>query len=349
LDGIPKAVFNYKLGNRSALEWALSQYRVKVDKRSGIVNDPNREEDEGYILFKGLTGFLFFLTLMFKAVILIIFIILIIKVQTFLRCYLIIAFKLGNNMTTLQALNRSRSQEYRSPTKISEAEYWEKYYNSSDVVYEWNNGYLEEIAVSDVLTISIYKWFFELLEHYLRTNPIAQSVLLKMGFRFTLSGKNEVRRPDLGVVLNDNPIPLLPHDKSYHGIYDMCIEALSDSTTEIMERDTITKKNEYAQAGVKEYYILDSHRERTQFFRLNKARRIYTPIKPLKGGIIKSKVLPGFQFRLEDLFSKPSPDEMINDKVYQDFVLPAYAKANQRAELLAARLRSLGVDPDQIH
>ena len=93
-----------------------------------------------------------------------------------------------------------------------------------NVVDEWNNGYLEEIAVSDVLTILMYKWFFELLEHYLRTNPIAQSVLLEMGFRFTLSGKNKVRRPDLGVVLNDNPIPLLPHDKSYHGIYDMCIE-----------------------------------------------------------------------------------------------------------------------------
>jgi Uma2 family endonuclease len=259
-------------------------------------------------------------------------------------------------MTTLQALNRESSQEDRSPTPISEAEYWEKYYNGPNVVYEWNNGYLEEKAVSDVLTISMYKWFFELLEHYLRTNPIAQSVLLEMGFRFTLSGKSEVRRPDLGVVLNDNPIPLLPHDKSYHGIYDMCIEALSDSTTEIMERDTITKKIEYAQAGVKEYYILDSHAERTQFFRLNKARGVYTPIKRLKGGIIKSKVLPGFQFRFEDLFSKPSPDEMINDKVYQDFVLPAYAKANQRAqlerqraELLAARLRSLGIDPDQIH
>ena len=50
LDGIPKAVFNYKLGNRSALEWVIEQYRVKVDKRSGIVNDPNREDDESYIL-----------------------------------------------------------------------------------------------------------------------------------------------------------------------------------------------------------------------------------------------------------------------------------------------------------
>ncbi len=50
LEGIPKAVFNYKLGNRSALEWVIEQYRVKVDKKSGLVNDPNREEDEGYIL-----------------------------------------------------------------------------------------------------------------------------------------------------------------------------------------------------------------------------------------------------------------------------------------------------------
>jgi predicted helicase len=50
LDGIPSTVFDYKLGNRSALEWIIDQYRVKVDKRSGIINDPNREEDEGYIV-----------------------------------------------------------------------------------------------------------------------------------------------------------------------------------------------------------------------------------------------------------------------------------------------------------
>lgn len=263
-------------------------------------------------------------------------------------------------MTILPALNRSSSQEYRtySPPKIPEAEYWEKYYEGPDVVYEWNNGYLEEKSVSDVLTVSMYKWFFQLLEHYLRTNPIAQSVLLEMGFRYSLSGKNKVRRPDIGVVLNDNSQPLLPHDKSYHGIYDMCIEALSDSRIEIMERDTITKKDEYAQAGVKEYYILDSHRERTQFFRLN-ARGVYIPIKPLKGDIIKSKVLPGFQFRFEDLFTKPSPDEMINDKVYQYFVLPGYLKekqarqaeeqarqkAEQRTEQLVEQLRALGIEP----
>jgi len=50
LGGIPPETFDYRLGNRSALEWVIDQYRVKVDKRSGIVNDPNRLDDEEYIV-----------------------------------------------------------------------------------------------------------------------------------------------------------------------------------------------------------------------------------------------------------------------------------------------------------
>lgn len=50
LSGIPPAVFAYRLGNRSALDWIIDQYRVKIDKRSGIVNDPNRLDDEQYIV-----------------------------------------------------------------------------------------------------------------------------------------------------------------------------------------------------------------------------------------------------------------------------------------------------------
>ena len=50
LDGIPEAAFGYRLGNRSALEWVIDQYRVKTDKRSEIVNDPNRGDDPEYIV-----------------------------------------------------------------------------------------------------------------------------------------------------------------------------------------------------------------------------------------------------------------------------------------------------------
>ena len=50
IDGIPAEAFDYRLGTRSALEWIIDQYRVKVDKRSGIVNDPNRADQPRYIM-----------------------------------------------------------------------------------------------------------------------------------------------------------------------------------------------------------------------------------------------------------------------------------------------------------
>jgi predicted helicase len=50
LSGIPPEVFEYRLGNRSALDWIIDQYQVSTDKRSGITNDPSRANDPQYIL-----------------------------------------------------------------------------------------------------------------------------------------------------------------------------------------------------------------------------------------------------------------------------------------------------------
>ena len=49
LAGIPKEVYGYRLGNRSALEWVIDQYQVSTDPRSGITNDPNRQDEPEYI------------------------------------------------------------------------------------------------------------------------------------------------------------------------------------------------------------------------------------------------------------------------------------------------------------
>ncbi len=40
----------YRLGNRSAMEWVVDQYCVKVNKRNGIVNDPNRADTPQHIV-----------------------------------------------------------------------------------------------------------------------------------------------------------------------------------------------------------------------------------------------------------------------------------------------------------
>ena len=47
---IPPAVFEYRLGNRSALDWVVDQYQVSQEKRSGIRSDPNRADDPEYIV-----------------------------------------------------------------------------------------------------------------------------------------------------------------------------------------------------------------------------------------------------------------------------------------------------------
>lgn len=50
LIGLPSNVDDYRLGNRSAIDWIIDQYQISTDKRSGIVNDPNREDDLTYII-----------------------------------------------------------------------------------------------------------------------------------------------------------------------------------------------------------------------------------------------------------------------------------------------------------
>lgn len=46
LVGIPDEAYRYMLGSRSAIEWIIDRYQVKIDKASGIVNDPNDWCDE---------------------------------------------------------------------------------------------------------------------------------------------------------------------------------------------------------------------------------------------------------------------------------------------------------------
>ena len=261
--------------------------------------------------------------------------------------------------------------------KVDEAEYWEKYAEDVDENYEWNDGYLEVKPVSDYVTTSMYVWFTQLMNHYLETKKNAQMICLEMAFRLPLPYKTVARKPDYGIVLHTNPVPLKAtvETHSYQGICDLCVEALSDTKQEHIERDTKMKYQEYAAGGVKEYYILYANDDALMsFYRLN-AQGVYAPIKPGADGLIQSSVLPGFQFRPEDLHRRPELSEMTCDPVYE-FVFPAHRKAlqekeqerrekelalqraeqerqekelaQQNAAKMAEQLRKLGIEPDKL-
>jgi predicted helicase len=41
IQGIPRRAYDYKINGRSAIEWIMDRYQIRVDSDSGIINDPN--------------------------------------------------------------------------------------------------------------------------------------------------------------------------------------------------------------------------------------------------------------------------------------------------------------------
>ena len=41
LSNIPDKAYKYVVNGKSAIEWIMDRYQIKVDKKSGIKNDPN--------------------------------------------------------------------------------------------------------------------------------------------------------------------------------------------------------------------------------------------------------------------------------------------------------------------
>ncbi len=222
----------------------------------------------------------------------------------------------------------SRSEDGRA---VSEEEYWEKWYGHPDFCYEWRNGILEEKPVSEYETILALQWMMTLLKAYLETYPIADVANQEFGFRLNIPGVTDIRRPDLGVATADNPVRIRRRDRSYSGIFDLCVEAISDTTPEDITRDTVDKKREYEAAGVREYFILDAKGRHQAFYRMGK-RGKYVRITQGREKVIRSEVLPGFRFRISDLDAVPLPKEMSGDNLYSDFVLPYYQEEMRRAE-----------------
>lgn len=220
---------------------------------------------------------------------------------------------------------------------VTKADYWANYYTHPDASYEWNNGYLEAKPLSTPVQYRLFLWFLKLLHEYVTFYDNADLMSLETGFSMVIPDpdnpgalKDAVRKPDLAAILHTNPVQWGDHDHSYKGICDLCIESLSDSSMKEILRDIKIKKSEYAFAGVQEYYILDPEDEYMVFY-TRAATGTYVEIQPDAEGVIRSGILPGFQFRLRDLSRLPALEDLLTDEVYY-YVLPGYRAALERAE-----------------
>ncbi|KPA10120.1 protein containing DUF820, partial [Candidatus Magnetomorum sp. HK-1] len=215
--------------------------------------------------------------------------------------------------------------------RVSEEEYWQKYYELPDVALEWNNGILEEKPVADRESYELYSWFYRLIMYYFEAFKEGILIGLEIGFRLNFDNETKIRKPDLAFIHKNNPAQMGPFETSYKGCFDICFEFLSDSNQSAIERDTVVKKHEYEKFGVKEYYILDRLGDETAFYYLN-SKGIYKKLKPNKDGVIKSRILKNFQFREEDLYDRPDFKSLTNNRIYRKYVMVDYQKERKKAE-----------------
>jgi Uma2 family endonuclease len=119
--------------------------------------------------------------------------------------------------------------------------------------------------------------------------------LLPAPFEMRVFPDGAAREPDLLFIAREHLGRLSPERLS--GPADLVVEVISDDS---VARDRADKFYEYQEAGIREYWILDSRpgRERADFYVLGDKGR-YRPVPPEADGRYHSTVLPGFWLEVD--------------------------------------------------
>ena len=106
-----------------------------------------------------------------------------------------------------------------------------------------------------------------------------------------------VLRPDLFFISHDNPGAWV--DTIFYGAPDLVVEILSPSS---IGKDTITKGQRYARAGVTEYWIIGQDPRATTAYEVIDG--LWTERPPDEDGLITSVAMPGLRIELRSLFDQ---------------------------------------------
>jgi len=127
--------------------------------------------------------------------------------------------------------------------------------------------------------------------------------LLPAPFEMRAIPDGSAREPDLLFIAHEH-LDRLGQER-LSGPADLVVEVISDDS---VARDRADKFYEYQEAGVREYWILDSRpgRERTDFFVLDDKAR-YRAVPPEADGRYHSTVLSGFWLHVDWVTSAEPP------------------------------------------
>ena len=171
-----------------------------------------------------------------------------------------------------------------------------------DVHAEWVNGEVIVQMPPKEPHQRVVAFLMSLMTLFIQLYKLGR--LLPAPFEMRAIPDGAAREPDLIFIAREHLDRLSQERLS--GPADLVVEVISDDS---VARDRADKFYEYQEAGVREYWILDSRpgRERTDFFVLDEKAR-YRPVPPESDGRYHSTILPGFWLQVDWVTSAEPPD-----------------------------------------
>jgi Uma2 family endonuclease len=170
---------------------------------------------------------------------------------------------------------------------------------------EWVDGEARAMAGVDRAHSTLQGYLMSLLGLYIETKRLGE--LLARPFNMKTGPSLPGRAPDILIVGTANLDRV--RDQYLDGPADLVVEIISPGTESVDRGD---KFLEYEQGGVREYWILDPHRQIADFYVLDESGVFRTP-EPETPGEFESTVLPGFRLPIDALWSLPPVPQVLRD------------------------------------
>lgn len=164
-------------------------------------------------------------------------------------------------------------------------------------IYELHRGVITVVDVPDDKHLAQLDETREQFSAYRRKNPgrifrIAHGSDCKI----LLPGMESERHPDLAIYMTPPPEPRSEIWTKW--IPEIVVEVVSRSSE---HRDYVEKREEYLQFGVREYWIIDAHRQQMLVLRRSGEKWVERTLIPADS--YRTRVLPGFEFNVEAALS----------------------------------------------
>lgn len=170
-----------------------------------------------------------------------------------------------------------------------------------DTHAEWVNGEVIVYMTATTIHQRVVIFLVRLLQSFAELGDLGEIFAGPMQVKLSATGPG--REPDVFFVAHEHLDRV--GEKYFDGPPDLVIEVISD---ESVNRDRVDKFENYEDAGVREYWIIDPRprRRRADFYQLG-ADGKYQPVPTGADGVYRSTVLPGFWLKVSWLWQEPLP------------------------------------------